>query len=487
MFSFFAGDLSRKSTSGMNKKVFDKYKKDVGAHCVPLPVTVANATPGLWSGTAIVCSAPASDHLPQTLPLTLVPVTVQVHARRRWPPTPDPRARHRAGAREKEKAAERLEAEETACLEVIDEYLRCNPYVVGSIVMEIVNAATGVVLSPTFCRQLQLICERHLVILICDECLTMGRNGFLTCRTEEYIDFAPDVIVLGKIGFGLTMVKDWSGSRQKINLNERARPTSSQTAYVECSTVQKGNVRDLNAVRKSPAVPDHTFAPYVEEILAYIEEEHIVLDWVRIKGPGGKNKMWWQGSSAGLKERCDHVGRHIRSQLADSFVNQKIRSAHCWGMGTMLWCTHPILTRVFKPSGRGHWKHAQTANIGGMGVRALIASDVPLHVEGVSLKEGGLEFAAGKEAYWAPHVGLVPMLDGIRSISTAVLAHMVTKSVDAQGGTSRQDSDSDEGNQGRLGNVPYGFLQADRRFAPDSDSDSGDVRRAHAKRTRTQK
>ena len=89
----------------------------------------------------------------------------------------------------------------------------------------------------------------------------------------------------------------------------------------------------------------------------------------------------------------------------------------------MTFSTHAIMSRVATgPESRGGppWEHAQTANIGGMGVRALVASDMPMD------EIGGLEFSVGgkDKQPWATHPGLGPMLESIRRMSTSVREHM---------------------------------------------------------------
>lgn len=124
------------------------------------------------------------------------------------------------------------------------------------------------------------------------------------------------------------------------------------------------------------------------------------------------------------------MGRLIRGQISKSITKQVINDAHCWGIGTMLWCTHCIMCRVWRPSQKGTWYHAQTANIGGMGVRAMVASDIVLQVEVEGSDNDGLEFEARdlSKKGWVPHIGLGPMLVMFRGMSAAVRAHMDSNS-----------------------------------------------------------
>jgi hypothetical protein len=189
----------------------------------------------------------------------------------------------------------RLREEEDRSLDVIGRYLGCHPQV-GSLLIEIVNASTGVVLSPRFCECLQVECAAHGVILICDECMTWGRDSIFMCRTPAYIKFRPDVIIMGKVGIGIVLVRDFNKNNvNQLNLNNRSRPVSADTPFVE-STTCKGPHVDLNAVRKSPPVPDFLFAPLVEELLYYIEMGLVEFNWVVFN-----DQVWWQGSSLGLQ------------------------------------------------------------------------------------------------------------------------------------------------------------------------------------------
>lgn len=279
MFSFWcaAGYTSSLSTSGMNNKDFATFNKAVIDNCLPLPVTVPNASTAPSAGISI---CPALYCLPR---------------RGRAPNPPD---RHSAGGSPDEKL---LTQEEDVCLDSIERYLKSHPEV-GSILIEIVNASTGVVLSPTFCGRLRIMCDQHRVILICDECLTWGRNGFFMCRTTAYIDFCPHVIIMGKVGLGIVLVKDWNNSPSELNLDKKVRPASARSSYIECSTVL-GRKADKNSVRKDPPVSDGNFAGLAEEVLHYIEQDLVKFEWKYLQGEDGREQAWWQGSSVGLKER----------------------------------------------------------------------------------------------------------------------------------------------------------------------------------------
>ena len=140
------------------------------------------------------------------------------------------------------------------------------------------------------------------------------------------------------------------------------------------------------------------------------------------------------------------MGQEVRRQLLESFSVGNIGTAHCWGTGSMVWCTHKVECAVWGKSTKvGNWYHAQSANIGGMGVRVLCASDMPLFRldEG---KEPVLKFRAKSDQKWAPHVGLSTMLDSIRVMSRMVLEHMARPT---QGVTAGGEADTAPAVKGR--------------------------------------
>lgn len=134
--------------------------------------------------------------------------------------------------------------------------------------------------------------------------------------------------------------------------------------------------------------------------------------------------------------RTNEVGDYVRAQLADSFVSNGLELPSYWGYGTMVFCTHAIMARVVSSHTDkgvqraqvyyGPWQHAQTANIGGMGVRMCLSADLPR--KGVGVRKW-VEFAAQNGQLWDKHVGMVKMFQSVRSICDIVVEDMVKMTV----------------------------------------------------------
>lgn len=167
------------------------------------------------------------------------------------------------------KIIQKLEQE---AIKAIQKKISENKFIAAILIEPIVGPYGVFFYRPEFLLQIQQICQKHSLLLIADETLTVARTGKFFAF-EHYEQFLPDFIVFGK-GIGVSGLASCGEWKKEYNLTNWTQTTIQVDAFsLLRSTLILNRIADDNLMQNIEQVGSYLVEKLNELDVGYNDEE----------------------------------------------------------------------------------------------------------------------------------------------------------------------------------------------------------------------